>query len=295
MKSYCLNIAGYVIQIESGTNGPDLVPSVRFQNNICRGHVSDITLRVHSCLCTVPEGIERVFHAPYVEEVNGSRIVKGEEFWTVYKHRSDIYINTIFPLSDSGKRGWLKFSLAYREWDLWVENAGQSFDPLEYPIDGLILYYLSVIHGDIFIHASGINISNHGYLFSGISGKGKSTMAKLWETAGAKVIHDDRLIIRHSSGPYKMHNTPVYDNDTPSASPLTKIFLIEHGTENRFSPVSGANAASMVMANCIQHNWNPEIIARLMGSVSIMCSMVPCIRLSFKPDRNIVDFLLEYE
>ena len=74
----------------------------------------------------------------------------------------------------------------------------KEIDPFEYPLDGLILYYLTVINGDIMIHASGVNNAGHGYLFSGVSGKGKSTMAKLWENSGAKVIHDDRLIIRNT-------------------------------------------------------------------------------------------------
>jgi len=49
------------------------------------------------------------------------------------------------------------------------------------------------------------------------------------------------------------------------------------------------------MANCIQHNWNPEIIARLMGAISIMCTTIPVVRLFFKPDRSIIDFILDYE
>jgi hypothetical protein len=120
-------------------------------------------------------------------------------------------------------------------------------------------------------------------------------MARLWGEAGATVIHDDRIVIRHIAGSYVMHNTPVYDTDTPSSAQLTRIFLIDHGPVNSFIPVSGASAVSLVMANCIQHNWNPEIIARLMGSISIMCSLIPCINLQFRPEKSIVDFLLEYE
>jgi hypothetical protein len=176
-----------------------------------------------------------------------------------------------------------------------VKGAGNEVDPFEYPIDGLILYYLTVIHGDIMIHASGVNHSGHGYIFSGVSGKGKSTIAKLWDNAQAKVIHDDRLIIRNIAGTWKMFNTPVYNDDVPRESPLSRIYLIEHGIENKFIPVRGATAVSLVMANCIQHNWSPEIIARIMGSLSMMCSNIPVVKLSFKPDKSIIDFILEYE
>ena len=82
-------------------------------------------------------------------------------------------------------------------------------------------------------------------------------MAKLWDNAGAKVIHDDRLILRKTVSGYRMFNTPVYNNDEPDESPLNKIFIIEHDTENKLIPVKGAVAVSLVMANCIQHNWVP--------------------------------------
>ena len=121
-------------------------------------------------------------------------------------------------------------------------------------------------------------------------------MAKLWDKSGARVIHDDRLIIRHTGGGgYVMHNTPVYRNDVPLQYTLSKIFLIEHGKKNELIPVKGSGSVSMVMANCIQHNWNTEIIARLLGSVSIMCSVIPVFRLLFKPDKSVIDLILKNE
>jgi hypothetical protein len=120
-------------------------------------------------------------------------------------------------------------------------------------------------------------------------------MAKLWDNSGAKVIHDDRLILRNTGSGYRMFNTPVYNNDEPHESPLNKIFIIEHGITNKLVPVKGATAVSLVMANCIQHNWGSDIIARLLGSVSIMCGTIPTVRLFFKPDRSVIDHILENE
>ena len=295
LKNYTINIAGYNIKVEAATSELDLVTSERFQNFISESDNPDITIRVHRSECTLPSEAVRVFHAPLVEEINGAPVKKSDEFWSVYKFRSELFIKTIFPYSDQEKSGILKFSLTNRNWELYLEFAGKSTDPLDYPIDSLILYYLTVIHGDIMVHASGINHAGYGYIFSGISGKGKTTLAGLWNKAGAKIIHDDRVIIRKFAGKFMMYNTPVYSDEIPSECPVTKIFLIEHGTANRLIPMKGASAVSQFIANCIQHNWNPEMIARLMGSVSIMCSIIPVFRFEFKPDRSIVDFILGYE
>jgi hypothetical protein len=295
MRCYNLNIAGYIIRFKSSVNGPELVPSEKFLRNISSDGRPDILIRIHSGIYDFPPEAERVFHAPYVEEINGILIQSKTNFWSVWKLHTDLFIRTIFPLLTSEKNAVLKFSLAGREWDLWVDGDVKDIDPFEYPLDGLILYYLSVIHGDIMIHASGINVTGHGYLFTGISGKGKSTMAKLWENSGARVIHDDRLIIRNTGYGYRMFNTPVYGNDEPRDSLLNRIFIIDHGIANKIAPVKGASAISLVMANCIQHNWDPGIIASLLDSVSNLCGTIPVVRLFFKPDSSVIDYILKNE
>jgi len=295
MRNYNLNIAGYNIRIEAFENGPELVPSERFLKNISQKAGYDILIRVHHGTFQMPEEAERVFVAPYVVEIKGYKINKRDSFWSVYKHHSDLFIITNFPYSSSNKKALLKFSLTDREWDLWLEEAGYSTDPLEYPLDGLILYYLTAINADIMIHASGIYYGGHGYLFSGVTGKGKTTMARLWDNLGAQIIHDDRLIIRNIDGTFRMFNTPVYNNDVPNESPLNKIFMIDHGTENKIVPVTGASAVSLVVANCIQHNYSPDMIARFLGSVSMMCVKIPVATLIFKPDRRIIDYILKNE
>jgi hypothetical protein len=295
LHSYNLNIADYNIRIESAPGGPELTPSERFTSFITEDKVSDLLVRVHRNLLNLPADAEKVFHAPLYEEINGKPGLKNENFWSIYKHRNSHYIKTIFPLSVDRKSAVLRFSLTSREWDLYIDFEGETADPLEYPLDSLVLYYLTAISGDIMIHASGVNHSGYGYIFSGVSGRGKTTIARLWNDAGGRVIHDDRLIIRRIDGQFRMFNTPVYRNDTPSSSKITRIYLIDHGKENLVAPVKGAAAVSLLIANCIQHNWDTGIVARLMGSVSLMCNVIPVIKLYFRPDRSVIDFLHDYE
>lgn len=291
MKNYNLNIAGYNIRLESSDDGPDLVPSRRFRMNITESQEYDVLIRIHHGCVRPDEEAERLFVAPYTVEINGYKIRRNEYFWSVYKQNGDLLLVTNFPDSPS-KKAMLKFSLSLREWDLWIENAGSETDPLEYPLDGLILYYLTSINANIMIHASGIFYNGRGYLFSGISGKGKTTMASIWDNIGAQVIHDDRLIIRDIDGILRMFNTPIYQNDVPRNAPIDRIFLIEHGDENMIRPLREASAVSHIISNCIQHNYSPEMIARFLGSVSLMCSKIPVATLSFKPDRSIIEYIL---
>ena len=293
MKNYNLNIAGYNIKFESVNNGPDLVPSARFLRNINTTDDHDVLIRVHTGDYPLHDKAERVFHAPYVEEINGIPVQREANFWSVWKYEQYLYIKSVFPLCTDDRKAVLRFSLSSREWDLWIDSREKEIDPLEYPLDGLILYYLTVINSDILIHASGVSYNGSGYLFSGVSGKGKTTMARLWEKQGARVIHDDRLIIRGSKNGYIMYNTPVYNNDEPREAPLNMFYIIDHAKENRIVNINGALAAGAVMANCIQHNWSPEIISRLLGSVSTLIETIPLMKLYFKPDESITKFILQ--
>jgi hypothetical protein len=295
LKNYNLNIAGYNIGFEAADPGTDLFPSERFQRNLTVAITSDIHISVHSGSIILPTEAIRVFHAPFMEEVYGIRIDNKSSFWSIWKYQSELFIKTTFPLSSDGKNGVLRFSLTSRVWHLWIDGDKKEIDPFEYPLDGLILYYLTVINGDIMIHASGVNYMQQGYLFSGVSGKGKTTIARLWNNTGAKVIHDDRLIIRNTPSGYRMFNTPVYNNDEPGESTLNKIFIIEHGSDNKLVPVKEATAVSLVMVNCIQHNWDHKLISNLLGSVSTLCRTVPVLKLFFSPDKSVIDHILENE
>jgi hypothetical protein len=294
MKKFNLNIAGYNISMEASEGGPELVLSPRFTGFISDYCEPDILINIHAGKPELPVDAVRIFNAAVIREISGIMFRDLKNFWSVWKDESFIYIKSALPFSPASKNATLKFSLNSRQWDLWIESPEKEVDPLDYPVDGLILYYTTVIHGDIFIHASGINKACRGYIFSGISGKGKSTMAKLWENSGAKIVHDDRLILRHSGDHYRMYNTPVYNNDKSRESILSRIFIIEHDVANRFVPVKGAAAVSMVMANCIQHGWGSVIIERLINSVTEMCEVIPVAKLYFKPDPDVLDQITKY-
>ena len=171
--------------------------------------------------------------------------------------------------------------------------AGDSIaiNPLPYPLDGLLLYFLFSRAGDIMIHGSGVVSGSRGWLFSGRSGSGKTTMARIFDMAGDRVIHDDRLVLRREASGWVMHNTPVYRNDEPRSSPLEHIWFIRHGTANVSEPVSGAEAVAMILANSIQQNWDREAAVRLAAAADDLASSVRVSKLSFLPDKSIRDYL----
>jgi hypothetical protein len=292
MRNINLEIAGYKIGFQASSDGPELAVSQRFLRYLKDFEDPDIRIIVHSGGYSIPASASRVFHAPFVEEIDGKLVETNPDFWSVWSDDPYTYIKTSYPLSPDKKNGLLKFSLSENEWHLWIDGNCNEVDPAEYPLDGLILYYLTTLTSDIFIHAAGVSFNGKGLLFTGISGKGKSTMAGLWKDYGAGIIHDDRLIIRKSGNNYLMFNTPVYENECPMESVITGIYIIEHGRENNLIPLKDSSSVSQVMSNCIQHSWDASMISRLLGSVSDLCSGIPVYSLSFRPDASAIEYIL---
>jgi hypothetical protein len=296
MRTVSLNIADYIIKLIAADGAPAIVPGRRFMRNITGSEQYDIAITIHNGMPQLPADMTRVFHAPFYLETEKGMEMRDENLWSVYTHSDRLVLKTWFPQRGTEKgyiRGCLLFSLEGREWDLHLEGELKEFDPLEYPLDGLVLYYLTAIHGDLFIHGSSVIINNRGYLFTGVSGSGKSTLAGLMEEHGARVIHDDRVIVRERDDrSYMMHNTPVYDDDEPRSGVLRKIFLISHGKSNSITPLGGATAMARLMSNCIQHNWSPSLIGRLTGTLQMLTIRVPVALYSFLPDSSAAEHIL---
>jgi signal peptidase I len=145
------------------------------------------------------------------------------------------------------------------------------------------------------IHGSGVICDGKGWVFTGRSGSGKTTMAKIFDSSGDRVVHDDRLILVKEDAGWRMHSTPVYRNDEPRSAQVNHLWIISHGKSNITTPLSGAEAAGLILANCIQQNWDGEASARLMASVSDLASSIKVSRLAFLPDSRVRDYLMARE
>jgi hypothetical protein len=88
-----------------------------------------------------------------------------------------------------------------------------------------------------------------------------------------------------------MYNTPVYECDRYRKAELSSIYIIEHGDRNITFNTGHSEAITAVMANCIQHHWDTNLIGRLTGAILKMINMVNVKTLQFVPDSTIVSFI----
>jgi hypothetical protein len=181
----------------------------------------------------------------------------------------------------------------YTKWTIYVDkNVNENNSSLlSYPMGPLVFYYLTVKYNAIMIHASGIYDGLKGRIFSGVSGVGKTTMAFLWQKAGSLIINDDRLIIRKEEDKYYIYNTPMFYFDVYKKVKLDSVFLIKHAAKNEVKKNSGITAVSKLMAFCIQHGYNLNIIEHHMEFISQLCSEISIFEVGFLPNNSIVNYI----
>ncbi|HBX53357.1 MAG: hypothetical protein A2275_16915 [Bacteroidetes bacterium RIFOXYA12_FULL_35_11] len=285
-KNIYLSIADHQVCIDVCNFKSDICIGA-YCRNFLTDNFADINLTI-KCFSGLPNlNLTEEFCLFNAEELNDAGF---ENKWGVYKQNQNIYISAVLPQNGSV----ILHLVSESEMHLFFEKESLLIDPFLPPLGPLIYYYLASFNKGFLLHASGVADNNHGYIFTGVSGIGKSTMANLWKDNGAQVIHDDRLFIRKNKEEFFFYNTPLYDDDTPKSAPINAVFILSQSKENTIKKINGAIAASKILANCIQHPYDEKLISSLLDTVSKLSLSVPVYELGFYPDSKIIDFIKEH-
>ena len=127
-------------------------------------------------------------------------------------------------------------------------------------------------------HGSAVCVGGEAYIFTALSGTGKSTHAALWrELLGdrAVMINDDKPLIEVRDGKAIVYGTP-YDGkhhlSTNMSAPLKAICILERSKTNSIEQIS-ANEAFPIL---YQQTYNTEDNAGVAKTLSLLNKLLPC-------------------
>ena len=210
----------------------------------------------------------------------------------------------LVPLGPGECTRLASFDLGFTQAEVYCsfpEDAGGSPGPLtiylfEHPLDQLALVnYLAQGRGAL-LHSSGLICENRGWLFVGMSGAGKSTMAKIWQAAGGKILGDDRIILRRRNGLLHIYGTPWPGElgiSSPDNAPLKNIFFLEKSSQNVIRPLSPMEAVTRLVACSFPPLYNKKDMEFILDFFSQVIVDIPCYELGFVPEAGVIDFLRE--
>lgn len=239
----------------------------------------------------------RVHRGEFPEICNKENIFSTDT-WSLYRDEGKYVLQNSSFKSNLPPEKLVTFESDFKSGDIYIRDNrfDQNLlkDPLEYPLNQILMITL-LSHGKgVMMHACGIQDKDYGYLFIGKSGSGKSTIAKLWSENGATVLNDDRIIIREKGGEFWIFGTPWHGdfNEVSSkALPIRKIFFLKHGKENTTVPKKNAEAVSMLLTRSFPPLWDQKGMDYTLSLLDQMASRLPCYELQFLPDKKIIDFV----
>ena len=234
------------------------------------------------------------------EESQGKKIFDSGTTWRLYDHNGSYLIRLTAPVFGPIPYKEALFTPDFSTGEIRLHrpfySQGQSVDPLEYPLDELlIVHYLSRRKG-VEVHAFGmVDPQGNGHLFLGQSGAGKSTMARLWkDQPGTTALSDDRIILRPAGENYWMHGTPWHGDAGlayPGCSQVRGVYFLQKGLDNELIPLERTEALGRLFACCFPPFYSKEAIGFILDFLEGMVNTVPCYELRFLPDRSLVGFI----
>lgn len=93
-------------------------------------------------------------------------------------------------------------------------------------------------YNGFFFHSSSLMLDNEGYLFTAVSGTGKSTHTALWRKLFKEkvvMINDDKPIIRKKDGVFYVYGTPWMgksDIGNNVKAPVKAVYILQRGENN---------------------------------------------------------------
>jgi hypothetical protein len=286
-----LRIGGVTISIESDERFAVYEPSARFL--VPSESSPDVALVLKRGTPVAPRG-DLVFDSGGV--------------WRLHRDGDRNLYTFDSPVFQSNPYKSASFDDAYTRGEVIVSHEVTTEDPLEYPLDELLVASILARGGGVELHGSGIVVDGRGYLFVGQSGAGKTTTARIWlaETA-ATILSDDRIIVRpsprarredaQSAGEdrFRMYGTPWHGEAEICAAtdaPLDGIFLLQQAPTTAIRAIDPVDAVARLFGCSFPLFYDPESISYALTLFGELVSEGLVHLLEFTADSSVIHAVL---
>lgn len=126
----------------------------------------------------------------------------------------------------------------------WMED-GVLESPLRYPLDQILSWGLLSRIGGALMHAAVAAKDGAGWVFTGRSGAGKSTISSLLLAEGYRILNDDRALVFRRGGAWRVAGTPWHGSGRFAEAaevPLAGIYFLHQAPECRREAMPAAQA-----------------------------------------------------
>lgn len=164
--------------------------------------------------------------------------------------------------------------------------------PFHHPQDRAIVVGRFCHLEGVMVHSSCVWVEGKVLLFAGVSGAGKTTIARLWRSHGATVLNDERNLVRMCDGATWAGASPWHGEDNQVSAltgPLAAVFCLKQSTHNDLRPLPVTESVVRLLTATFVPVFVPEGPARVVETWGKVLEQVPAYELSFTPDGRALD------
>jgi hypothetical protein len=153
--------------------------------------------------------------------------------------------------------------------------------------------------GAAMLHAAGLVIDDRAFLLVGSAGAGKSTWVRLGQSAGARVVSDDLVLVDPDDGGFVLLGAPFRSTHRVTYEsgrwPLVAILFARHGPTHRLAVSSALLSRAKLTANLTFVADAPAADRRIPRVIEALARDVCCSELTFALDPGFVDLLRSFD
>lgn len=173
----------------------------------------------------------------------------------------------------------------------YAENMWNLINKIE--LSSLLLEKQALI-----LHASFVIHEDKAILFTGPSGIGKSTQAKLWEeNKSCEIINGDRALIKRRGGTLWAFGIPFSGSSGicfNKEAPIQGIVILEQGNGNCVCTVTEAEAVKFLYSQTAVIRRKELDVLGTFELLEEFVAMVPVVRFICRPEKEAVSMLSDY-
>ncbi|NIM95877.1 MAG: hypothetical protein GTO18_19430 [Anaerolineales bacterium] len=235
------------------------------------------------------------------------KMLESDQSWSMFRDGDD-YVLTSAPSPPSFEQRWqARFNpectrvTVYCN-DAYVEEVKGSatiMNPVQYPLDQLLMMYHMAQRDGALVHAAGIKLHGKGLIFPGRSGAGKSTLSRQFPEGSDDLLllSDDRVMVRKVDDGYTVFGTPwpgeagIARNESSS---LAGILFISHAPANEIHEIDPKDALAWLLPVVSIPWFDAEVMPKLLEFCEALVTNIPTYELQFQPSVEVARIIEEY-
>jgi MoaA/NifB/PqqE/SkfB family radical SAM enzyme len=236
-----------------------------------------------------------------LDKVSGIQLARGDNY--VAYNNGDARYTLLFSFNSFIENGtavfWncvTQFEMKEKKAHIYIDeqfaqdSSNKGFFSALLAIDFVLPFY-----GCIMMHGSVVKQKDEAIIFTGPSGIGKSTQAKLWEKyKNSRIINGDRVVIRLEDDEIVAYGSPwagssdIYINE---GAPVRAIIMLQQAKHNKIEKIVQNQLHRILLPRMAMVNWDGESLTKCVDIVDKIARRIPVYQLKCYPGKEAVNLV----